>query len=195
MQPRRMLKLACLAFLAVTASIVIEMPWIFAHAYHLLHGDTVMIPVARVQVPRNFWVSRDGLSAASASAGPTHDLTLFSRSGFNPFRRLSWCVISFFELPSGHPFEPDSHSKLVDTTIEQAAREGFALSGNRSASVSGSPTHCYEFAAATKGGETLYRCFVDGSTLVIYFQGTPQYKAIFFSVLDGIELRPANAAK
>lgn len=170
-------------FFAIVLSLAIMCAWprLLSFEYHLRHGDTVFANGVRVPVPKDFYVS---------SQDRVHDdlaLSLFSSSVGIPFHRGAAASMSVFQSPSSPAFQPAQLERLVDLTINLAKGDGFGLKATTNLSIANRPGYCLQFASE-RDVEVLQRCFIEGSTVVIYFRGNPKYLGDFGSVLNGIVL-------
>jgi hypothetical protein len=156
-------------------------PKLRSFEYHLRFGDTVFLNGLRVPVPKDFYVS--GQDRA-------HDhliLSLFSSSVGIPFRRGAAANITVFQSPSNPAFEPAQLERLMDSTIGLTKEDGYDLKATRKLSIANRAGYCLEFASESDK-EGLQRCFIEGSTVVLYFRGSRKYVGDFASVLNGIAL-------
>jgi hypothetical protein len=155
-------------------------PKLAGFGYHVMHSGTVTIQGARVPVPRDFFAIR------STSAADKRVLSLYSASFDVPFRHEPLTSIIFYRLQQDHPFRHDQDAQLMSATTDAAKNSGFNLAAVRESRNSSRTNYCLEFASTKSPRTILERCFIEGSTLVAYFEGDPQYRADLDSILRGL---------
>lgn len=155
-------------------------PKLAALGDHIVRGGTVAIQGARVPVPRDFFAIR------STNATDKRVLSLYSASFYVPFRHAPLTSIIFYRLQQDHPFRRDQDAQLMSATTNAAKDSGFTLATVRESRSSSRTDYCLEFTSAKSSRTILERCFIEGSTLVAYFQGDSQYRADLDSILRGL---------
>lgn len=155
-------------------------PKFAALGYHILRANTIAIQGERVPVPRDFFAIR------STNAPDKRVLSLYSASFYVPFRHAPLTSIVFYRLQQDHPFRRDQDAQLMSATTDAAKDSGFNLATVRESRSSSRTDYCLEFTSAKSSRTILERCFVEGSTLVVYFQGDPQYRADLDSILRSL---------
>lgn len=158
-------------------------PKLAALAYHIVRGGAVAIQGARVPVPRDFFAIR------ASNASDKRVLSLYSASFYVPFRHVRLTSIIFYRLQQDHPFRRDQDAPLMSATTDAAKYSGFTLATVRESRSSSRTDYCLEFTSAKSSRTILERCFIEGSTLVVYFEGDAQYRADLDSILRGIAVR------
>ncbi len=157
-------------------------PKFAALGYHIVRGGTIAIQGAHVPVPRDFFAIR------STSAADERVLSLYSASFYVPFRHAPLTSIIFYRLQQDHPFRRDQDAQLLSATTDAAKDSGFNLATVRETRSSSRTDYCLEFTSAKSSRTILERCFIEGSTLVVYFEGDPQYRSDLDSILRGLAL-------
>lgn len=157
----------------------IAWPKFAALGYHIVRRGAVAIQGASVPVPRDFFAIR------STNAPDKRVLSLYSASFDVPFRHAPLTSIVFYRLQQDHPFQHDRDSQLMTATTDAAKDSGFKMTAVRESRNSNRTDYCLEFISAKSSRTILERCFIEGSPLVVYFQGDPQYRGDLDSILRG----------
>jgi hypothetical protein len=166
---------------AVVLSLAVMYAWpkLVSLEYHLRYGDRVFIKGVSILVPKDFFV-------LSQDQPQDHLIVSLSCSSVGiPFRHRPSASITVYQSQSDLPFQPSQAERLMDATIGAAEDEGFALKATRKLSIANRTGYCLQFTS-DRQQEVLQRCFIEGSTVVLYFRGSQKYLGDFDSVLKGM---------
>jgi len=140
--------------------------------WHLLHGDSISYGGWSIPVPRGFSVKR-------APGGPV----MWKFALGVPFFDAPYGHISLYGLgkPARQPFEYDrDYSRFEKGVTQQAVESGYRFESKRTTSVGKNSGYCFEFTRPLDlkhpiSGRSLLRCAVEGSSVVLFFEGDPRY--------------------
>jgi len=143
--------------------------------WQALHGNVVSVAGWKVDVPQGYFV-RD-----------TPDGAAFFKLGLG---------IPFFDAPYGHVtfasressgvlFSHERHyAKFEDLQIEMASKSGEELSGRRKVPVVNRNAYCIEFSSSVGKAHSLVRCMLEGTAILVSFEGHPKYVSDVYTMLQ-----------
>jgi hypothetical protein len=170
------------ALVIVILFVAITWPRLAAAGYHLFEGDVTRAGGMRVTVPQHF--------VPIKTQGRQDNAVLYLFSATTSFSYIwnDFALISFFELPNHHAFSYDRDARLMDSTIKDADDAGFKLTATRELKIAQRQGYCLAFVSNRNPKDLLERCFIENSSVVVYFSGSLKYSTDFRSVLDQILL-------
>jgi hypothetical protein len=155
--------------------------------WHLLHGNFFSYGGWRIPVPKGFFVQQ-------SSEGPI----LWKYTFGIPFLDVPYGHISVYGpsslSPARRPFEYDrDYSRFESAVTEEAHQSGYRFESKRTIPVGENSGYCLEFTRSAGLqhsilGRSRLRCDVEGSAVVLYYEGDPAYVSDVFAMLRGMSL-------
>lgn len=144
--------------------------------WHWFHGDAISHQGWRIPVPNGFLVR-------TSSGGPNMWNVSFGR----PLWDSPYAHISFFKDNGDHPLHYDQHhARFAAHITEAAATQGYEFFSTQEVSVADTKAYCWEFRKRSSESELRIRCFIEGTTVLLFYEGDRRFVPDFFTVLGGM---------
>ena len=173
---KRKLLIRLVVIAVITFALVLGTVPLLGTFWHLLHGDTISFAGQAVPVPKGFYVRQ-------TPSGPA----MWKQSIGRPFLSAPYAHISLFYRPRGDSFAFDKDRDQFKTQLAQdASEEGYNLSTEQTISLGEKRAYCLEFSRSSPNIGSLVRCAIDGSAIVVFYEGDSRYVRDMQTVLRGI---------
>jgi len=151
--------------------------------WHLLHGDFISYGGWRIPVPKGFY-------AGKSQMGPT----MWKHSLGIPLFNVPYGHISLYSRPDQQPFAYDrDYSRFEKGVTQEASQSGYQLNSKRTISAGKNSGYCLEFRRLSGEPQSLVRCAVDNSVVMLFYEGDPRYISDVFTALQGMSLESTKS--
>lgn len=155
-------------------AVLITVP-LLGPGWHLLFGDTISFEGWRVPVPQGFYVRQSATETA-----------MWKQSFGIPFFNVPYGHVSLYRSPQKLFSLDRDYSRFKAALAQDASKEGYKLTSERTVPVGDKPAHCLEFKRSSPAPGALVRCVVESSAIAIFYEGDPRYVPDVFAILQGV---------
>jgi hypothetical protein len=167
-----MIRLLSIAVCVIVA--VLTMVALLGPAWHMLRGTTIFFAEWVLPVPEGFFVT-------NSSRGPN----MWRVTLGTPFFSRPYGHVSLYRRPEVFSFDRD-YGGFKDGITQASQAQGYGVVSEHVVVADGTSVYCRELQRRAPAPRSLMRCSVEGSNLVIFYEGDPSYLAGFATILQGM---------